>query len=396
MLFPPCVLRFGIGSFLGLIAIFGPSTHVWAATPRTRISAFKAEKPDYKGVLASARAHAQSNEWPQAVSDFTTALRANPKDAQVLEELGMALLMVQKFDPAQRTALQALKFSTTAERKAGAFYTLGRIAEARNRPAEALASYNKSLSFEQRDETVWRIYQLDEFSPAVPCRSARSMEQICTCLNSLLGGSCFVEDDIQPTVKRLRASWTAKAQTVGTASAFLALQAAGGWFLVAHLGRLRDTPPHHLILTNMKAEVRTAGSRQVYKVEYTSMDNEAACGTLSQQDVKGLDREYQLDCLREARYLLACLSSPDGQTVSCPVEALLSCKRGKSAHITDEFAGLGSGVRAQVRAWEARSQSAAQGQLQLTAAGVLTGTALIGNAAGTACPKPKGLQHRLY
>lgn len=353
-------------------------------------------QPDYQAMLQSGRSHATAAEWSQAIADFQAALRAKPKDAVALAELSVALFMTEQLDSAQRAAEQSVKFAMDSSLKAAGLRNLGRIAEARKKESEALKHYYESLKLQQSDETVRRIYQLDPSSEAVPCRSARSIEEICGCLNKLLGGTCVVEDDIQPTVKRLRSSWSPKEVEPGTGSAFLAVQAAGGWFLTSHLGRLRDRKPHHVIITDMKADIRQLGGRQIYKVEYTAFDGDTQCAKLGSGVIKGLDREYEVECLKEERHMLACVSSEDGQSVSCPFFGQLGCKHSKSAHITDEFEGLPKAVRAQVRAWEARSRTSAAGQLSLSDSGTLRGTALAGNVAGGACPKPKSVALRLW
>lgn len=366
------------------------------AAPKKGGRAGNKARVDDQALLKSGQAHARASEWPQAVADFKSLVRLRPKDSAALCELSMALLMTNQLDPAQRTAEQAVKFAGGAESRATALYTLGRVVEARGKAADALGYYTKSQQLNASDETTRRIYMLDEFTELVPCRSARSIEAICSCLNNLLGGACAVEDDIQPTVKKLRSSWAPEGRNIGSASAFLAVQSAGGWFLVAHLGRLRNAAPRHLIVTDMRAEVQKVGERQVYKIEYTYMDNDASCGTLSGREVKGLGREYQLECLREDRHVLGCASSADERSVDCKVDMLTSCKHGKSGRIHDEFAGLSKSTRAAVRSWEARSQSTGKGQLSLTERGTLSGTAMTVGGLGQECPKAKSVDLHLW
>lgn len=312
-----------------------------------------------------------------------------------LVSLLMGLCAVSSAAPAKKGGKGQSKKAPTLESRAAAMNAQAAAAEKRGKSAEALALYTKSYQLVPSDETARHVYMLDEFTELVPCRSERSIEKICTCLNGLLGGACSVEDDIQPTVKRLRSSWAPEGRNIGSASAFLAVQTAGGWFLVSHLGRLRSAAPRQLIVTDMRAEVQKVGERQVFKIEYTSIDNDASCGTLGGREVKGLGREYQLECLREDRHVLGCASSEDEKSVACKVDRLVSCKHGKSGRIHDEFAGLSKSTRAAVRSWEARSQSTGKGQLALTERGTLSGMAMPGGFSQV-CPRPQSVDLRLW
>jgi len=211
-----------------------------------------------------------------------------------------------------------------------------------------------------------------------------------------MGGACIGEDKLAPSLMRLRATWAAEPGYSGTSSVFLAVQTAGGWLLASHLGRVSDAKQHPLILTDMKAEVTTVGARRVYQVEYTFFDDDLRCTTLSNRDLRGLGRTYNVECVKEDRRAVLCASSEDGQSVDCPIAGRISCKRSKAVQVVDEFAGLSPSLSAQVREWEARSKSSAKAQLSLLPSGAITGTLLMDDATTDACPAARSADSRLY
>jgi tetratricopeptide (TPR) repeat protein len=365
-----------------------------AASPRTLGQA--AKRLGYEELLRSGSERVSEKKWPQAISDLQAALRARPQDATALNELSFAFLMTRKIDQAQRTAEAAVKFARASEVKASGLFQLGRIAEARSRSADAMEHYLASLKLRHRDETVWRLYHLKEFSDALPCRDARSLSAICECLSQLMGGACIGEDKLAPTLMRLRATWAPEPGHSGVSSVFLAVQAAGGWFLAAHLGRLRQDPQHPLIITDMKTEVSELGARRVYQVEYTFFDDNLRCMTLGNREIRGLGRTYDVECIKEDRHAVLCTSSEDGQSVDCPVAGRIGCKRSKAVQVVDEFSHLGPALSAQVRGWEARSKSSARTKLSLAPGGAITGSLLAEDSTVDACPGERPVDVRIY
>lgn len=354
-----------------------------------------AKQLSYEELLRCGAEHVSEKKWPLAVSDLQAALRARPKDATALSELSFALLMNQKIDQAQRAAEDAVKFASNSEIKASGLYHLGRVAEVRNRSTDAMEHYLASLKLRHRDTTVFRLYHLNEFSDAIPCRSERSLPAICKCLSQLMGGTCSGEERLAPTLLQLRASWAPEPGYIGAASSFLAVQAAGGWFLAAHLGRLHDAKQHPLILTDIKTQVSQVGARHVYRVDYTYFDDNLRCTTLSNREIRGLGRTYDVECIKEDRHVVVCASSEDGQSVDCPVAGRISCKRSKVVQVVDEFSRLGPALSAQVREWEERSKSSAKAQLNLSSSGVITGALLADDSTSDACPATKPVDARI-
>lgn len=378
-----------------VVTVFGLFVYSSSSEAAPKTLGQAAKQASYEELLRSGSEHVSAKKWPLAISDLQAALRARPKDATALSQLSLAFLMTRKIDQAQRAAEDAVKFASNSEVKASSLFQLGRIAEARSRSTDAMEHYLASLKLRHDDETVFRLYHLNESLEAIPCRSARSLSTICECLSQLMGGACIGEDKLAPSVMRLRATWAQERGYLGAASAFLAVQVAGGWFLAAHLGRLHDDKQHPLIITDMKTEVSQLGARRVFQLEYTYFDDNLRCMTLSNRDIRGLGRTYDVECLKEDRHVVLCASSEDGQSVDCPVSGRISCKRSKAVQVVDEFSHLGPGLSAQVREWEARSKTSAKGGLSVSPTGVITGTLLAEEGASDTCPATRPVDARI-
>lgn len=332
----------------------------------------------------------------RSLKALQAAARAKPRDATIQNELGSALLSERQFDAAQTAAQKAVKLAGNDRGvKARGLTLLGRIAEDRARIPDALKLYKQSLALSYEDATARRIFQLDEFSDIVPCQNARSIENICLCLHGLLGGTCFVEDDLSPGVKRLRSTWVPERTHVGTSSAFVAVQVGESWALARHIGRIREMPPQQLGITDVRSEMKQSDARKIYSVTYSAITSNTRCGKLGSETVSGLDREYDVECTTESRRMLVCVARPDDKTVSCPVHTQIGCRRTRSPRIHDEFEGVPAPVRARVRAWRDHGTLTASAKLSLEG-GVLRGTELRGEPPAAGCQKASPATYRLW
>ena len=332
----------------------------------------------------------------RSLKSLQAAARAKPRDATLQSELGSALLSERQLDGAQAAAQKAVKFAGSDRGvKARGLSLLGRVAEERARIPDALKLYKQSLALSYEDATARRIFQLDEFSDVVPCQNARSIENICLCLHGLLGGTCFVEDDLSTGVKRLRSTWVPERAHVGTSSAFVAVQLGESWALARHLGRIRELPPQQLSITDVRAQVKQGDARKIYTVTYWAITSNTRCGKLGSETVSGLDREYDVECTTESQRMLVCVARPDDKTVSCPVHTQIGCRRTRTPRIHDEFEGVPAPVRARVRAWRDHGTLTASAKLSLEG-GVLRGTELRGEPPATGCQKTSPATYRLW
>lgn len=126
------------------------------------------ERRTYKRHLQAGRKRGDGKDWPAAIAEFESALRAIPGDARALSELGWAAYQAGDMERAQAANKQAVARTDDVKLKAASLYNLGRIAEDQNQPEQAMAWYRQSQELRPRDAVKARI---DKLRVVVPART---------------------------------------------------------------------------------------------------------------------------------------------------------------------------------------------------------------------------------
>jgi hypothetical protein len=125
-----------------------------AGPSKTPVSTGKS--PSYKDALNKGRSLHLEGDFGGAAAAFTDALSAKPDDPQALDERGYAELFGKNYTAAEKDTRKVITLSTEKNLLASAYYNLGIIQEAQDKPEDALASYQESIKIRPNKEVKAR------------------------------------------------------------------------------------------------------------------------------------------------------------------------------------------------------------------------------------------------
>ena len=189
----------------------------------------------YRMHLDEGRLHAGQGEPQQAVEAFARATALVPDDARALSELGLAALSMGDLDSAAEASSAALRWTAAPARRAAILETLGRIAEARQRPEEARRFYRRSLVLQEAATVRRRLLEADpaaldegrvegwlsSLGPEVFAEPVASTAALCG--DGSTGGPCAAEVILPEGVARVSRT------TEGETCHRIALKVGAGW-----------------------------------------------------------------------------------------------------------------------------------------------------------------------
>lgn len=219
-----------VGLLLGLAAPVG-------ATPTSTRSLADAQKLSKKGDHAG------------AAKILAQASDGDPKNAQVLSELGWQLFLASDLPRALQATQQAIAVATTDGLKAASYYNLGRIQEAMGKRDDAVAAYVTSLGVRDSETVLQRLAKLDPAKAAALDPNApklldgpfASIEAWCagqknTCHLPLGESGNLIHGPHQvvaplPPYKAVQAFVVEQSEDSLTGDCAVAIQLAAGWYV---------------------------------------------------------------------------------------------------------------------------------------------------------------------
>jgi hypothetical protein len=161
--------------------------------------------------LEEGRKLSRAKDYKAAIAAFDRALAIDPGNAKVLSEVGWAALQANDLARAEDANTKALASTHDTNLRAMILYNQGRVFEAKNEKAKAIALYDKSLALRDNPEVASRRKSLEAKAPPpappVPCASpVADVGALCTCLfgdkTDYLGSganpACEAEKDVPP------------------------------------------------------------------------------------------------------------------------------------------------------------------------------------------------------
>jgi len=117
-----------------------------------RLSMAAAREGSDDSVLERAIASSKAAHFSDAERLFRIFLLRQPKHVRALNEFGILLVQIGKYEEAERHIRQAIGLGW---RSGAAFYNHGTILNALHRPLEALEAFNKALAINPADPETW-------------------------------------------------------------------------------------------------------------------------------------------------------------------------------------------------------------------------------------------------
>jgi tetratricopeptide (TPR) repeat protein len=155
------VVLLGIWGGPAIAATAGPDAG--AATARTST---KAELRRFRALMAEAKKLAKQGKHAAAIAVYDEALAIRPGDLEALTDQGWSAFLLPDLARAERITRQAVGASGPDRINAAAFYNLGRILQAKNDRAGAIAAYQSSLALRHNHVVREQLATLDPAAAA--------------------------------------------------------------------------------------------------------------------------------------------------------------------------------------------------------------------------------------
>jgi hypothetical protein len=243
--------------------------------------------------LDEGRKLSRAKDWSKALNAFDRALKVMPEDPRINSEVGWAAFQANRLDRAEEANARALANAKDPLVRAPILYNVGRVAEARGKPAAAKRAYRESLALRKNAEVKRRLDALGAAAAAdaeepegLGCRrSFPDVTALCRCLKDEEKEGLFVPEGTKFTCGRKSSNplgdgrlgiVEAGGEELGERVHLLVVDEAGGVRWLRNLGS--DYEPGafgvHNSATVLRGESRNVAGHTVVVVHSVQDDND--------------------------------------------------------------------------------------------------------------------------
>ena len=144
-----------------------------------------AQRKEFAADLATGRKAVKAKDYAAGIAAYEAALKIVPTSTSVLGELGWALFLAGKLEPAEDKTREALYESSSAKQIGALRYNLGRIAEAQGDKDAARRAYTESLAYRVNATVEKRLDAVG--GPLVDIQSAEAYDSLQDAVNGIAG-----------------------------------------------------------------------------------------------------------------------------------------------------------------------------------------------------------------
>jgi hypothetical protein len=202
-----------------------------------------------KKALSDAQKLSRKGDHDGAAKLLRKACDADPKNAQLLSELGWQWFLAHDLTRALEATNEAVNVATTPTVKAASLYNLGRIKEALGKRDEAVSAYAESLSVRANPTVLRRLAGLDpkkaaELDPDRPVLLEGPFSSISAWCDQLRDGQCYAPkqamdlvkgphapSSVRPPYQAVEVFIVGKNDDLTLGDCALAVQLASGWYV---------------------------------------------------------------------------------------------------------------------------------------------------------------------